>query len=83
MSAKVQVEGDRIQKCSRSTAHKKVARGTHRWLDDFTIALIIIPALIAIRPFRYGPSASFTDWQPRPSMGYLVMQLQTGKALTP
>lgn len=84
MSAKVNVLGDRVKKCNRATAKLKVARGGFRWLDDFTI--VAIPVLCApspaARPFRFGPSASFQDWQPRPSLGFLVMQLRTSRVVT-
>lgn len=83
VSAKIQVLGDRVKKCSRATAKLKVSRGGFRWLDEFTI--VAIPVILPgspCRPFRFGPAASFTDWAPRDSAGYLVMQLHTSRRQT-
>lgn len=79
MSAKVLVVcSDRVYQRTRSRAEKKVRSGGFRWLDKFTIAEI--PRATAPRrivAFFDGPPASMTDWAPRGSAGYLVMQLRT------
>lgn len=84
MSAYITVQGiGHTSRCRRAAAKRKVARGSHRWVDLFTIEEIA-PAVASsnMRPFRFGPSAGFTDWLPRPSANYLVMQLRTAKRAT-
>jgi hypothetical protein len=82
VSAKVTVlDEGRSYRCKRSQAREKVRRGNFDWRDEFTIQRrIASPSAITSRPFFFGPSASFTDWIPRDSAGYLVMQLRTRRS---
>ena len=71
----------------RSTAVKSVTRGTHRWTDSTCTAIQEIPQAAEVlrdpaRPFRFGPSASFTDWHVRKSGGGpFVFQLDTRRTV--
>lgn len=65
----------------RRYAKDKVRKGGFGWQDNFTIVRLIAKPSTS-RPFSFGPPASFTDWIPRDSAGYLVMQLRTPRKLT-
>jgi len=80
------IDGDRSYRLKPSSARKKFRRGGFEWRGELLLVAIprhrpVAPTALS-RPFRFGPSASFTDWAPRPSAGFLVMQLHTSTVQT-
>jgi len=79
------IDGERSYRLKPSSARKKFRRGGFEWRGpSLMVAIIRLPIATSplSRPFRFGPDASFTDWAPRDSCGFLVMQLRTSRKQT-
>lgn len=66
-------------------ALKMIDSGHYRrvgYFDNWAIQEVRLILAKKDNPFRFGPSASFNDWSPKESGGFLVMQLRTSRALT-